>query len=260
MSHGPRCRSRGPESIPEVAKRGHPVCLQVLIKAGAVEEKDKCQSVYQIALEYAVAKGNVACVKILVEAGADMNGSKSRGRPLIEAVKGDRTECVELLLSKGADVNISEQSGWTALHSAARCGYETCLEVLLKARADVNSIQVNGNTALIEAAKSGHRKCISLLLNGGADVHVENVYEDTALTIASKMKVACNSFGPLVAAGADVNIRDVFGTPVIVDAALKCSDKELQILVDAGADDECQGQRGKYTINNCKWKECARSV
>ena len=112
VSHG-RCRSRGPESIPEVAKRGHPVCLQALIKAGAIEEKDKCQSVYQIALEYAVATGKVACVQILVEAGADVNGSKSRGRPLIEAVKGDHRECVEFLLNKGADVNLSERSGWT---------------------------------------------------------------------------------------------------------------------------------------------------
>ena len=111
----------------------------------------------------------------------------------------------------------------------------------------------------MEAAKAGNRKCISLILNGGADVHVENVYGDTALTIASKMKVGCNSFGPLVAAGVDVNIKDVFGTPVIVDAALKCSAKELQILVDAGADVNAKDKEGKYTINNCKWKECARS-
>ena len=85
-----------------------------------------------------------------------MNGSKSRGRPLTEAVKGDHRECVELLLSKGADVNASERSGWTALNSAARLGHETCLEILLKAGADVNSIQENGNTALMEAAKSGN--------------------------------------------------------------------------------------------------------
>ena len=177
-----------------------------------------------------------------------MNGSKSRGRPLTEAVKGDHRECVELLLSKGADVNASERFGWTALNSAARLGHETCLKILLKAGADVNSIHEYGNTALMEAVKSGNRKCISLLLNGGADVHVENVYGDTALTIASKMKVGCNSFGPLVAAGAGVNIRDVFGTPVIVDAALKCSDKELQILTDAGADVNATDKEGNTPL------------
>ena len=45
VSHG-RCCTRGPESIPEVAEREHPVCLQLLIKAGAVVEKDNRQGVY----------------------------------------------------------------------------------------------------------------------------------------------------------------------------------------------------------------------
>ena len=278
VSHG-RCRSCGPESIPEVAERGHPVCLQALIQAQAVVGKDQLQSVYQIALEYAAAKGNIACAEIMLEAGADVNGSGSFGRPLIEAIKGGHRECVEFLLSKGvdvngkklcrplieavkgdhqqssefllskgADVNVDEHSGRTALNSAAHCGRLSCLEVLIKAGADVNSIQDNGNTALMEAVKSGNRNCIVLLLNGGADVHLENVYGDIALTTAAKTKVGCYSFGPLVAAGADVNIRDVFGTPVIVDAALKCSDKELQILVDAGADVNATDKEGNTPL------------
>ena len=62
------------------------------------------------------------------------------------------------------------------------------------------------------------------------------------------MKVGCNSFGLLVAAGADVNIKHVFSTPVIVDAALKCSDKELQILADAGADVNATDKEGNTPL------------
>ena len=52
----------------------------------------------------------------------------------------------------------------------------------------------------------------------------------------------------LIAAGADVNVRDVFGTPVIVDAALKCSEKELQILIDAGADVNATDRAGNTPL------------
>ena len=229
-----RCMVCGPECLPEVAERGHPVCLQTLIKARAIREKDNRQGVYQLALRGAVGKGNVACAKILVEVGANVNGYE--WYILIEAVTGGNKECVEFLLSIGADVNIAEGSGCTALDVAARDGQEACLTLLIKAGADVNSKQLNGNTALMEAAKSGNINCILSLLNAGADVNIGNIYGDTALTVAAKTKVSCNSFGPLVKAGADVNIKNVFGTPVIIDAILKCSDKELQILIDAGAD------------------------
>ena len=243
-----RCMRRGPECLSKVAERGHPVCLQYLIKAGVVR-KYFYMNMYQSALECAVGKGNIACAKILVEAGADVNGHwLSCQNPLIEAIKGGNEECVEFVLKNGANVNVSDGNGCTALGVAVRNGKEACLNLLIKAGADVNSIQKHGHTALMEAARSGNINCILSLLNAEADVNIGNIYGDTALTVAAKTKVSCNSFGPLVEAGADVNTKNIYGTPVIIDAILKCSDKELQILIDAGADVNGVDKEGNTAI------------
>ena len=238
----------GPESIPRVAMVGHPVCLKALIKAGAIMDKHKWKSVYQEALELAISRGNVACVEILVEAGADVNKKNYYSAPLINAAKGDHEECVELLLSKGADVNVSERSGCTAVDLAARNGNEACLNLLIKAGADVNSLKENGFTTLMEAIRFGHTKCVSILIEAGADVNATNSYGHSAITVAAKKKISCRNFQLLIDTGADVNSVDFFGTPVIVDAVLKCSDTELQILIDAGADVNAMDKEGNTPL------------
>ena len=45
-----------------------------------------------------------------------------------------------------------------------------------------------------------------------------------------------------------MNAIDFFVAPVIVDAALKCSDKELQILVDAGTDVNATDKEGNTAL------------
>ena len=112
----------------------------------------------------------------------------------------------------------------------------------------------------MEAAKSGNRNCVLSLLKQGADVNIENVYGDTALAVAAKTKVSCSSFGPLVEAGADVNIRDLLGTPLIISAILKCSHQELQKLVDAGADVNLTDKEGNTPLITASGKSAPGRV
>ena len=109
---------------------------------------------------------------------------------------------------------------------AARHGHEACLNLLIKAAADVNSLKANGFTTLMEAIRFGHTKCVSSLIEAGADVNATNIYGHSAITVAAKKKISCPNFRLLINAGADVNTVDLVGTPVIVDGALKCSNKE----------------------------------
>ena len=238
----------GPESIPNVAHHGHPECLAALIKAGAVMDRHKRKSIYQEALELATKRGNIASVKILVEAGADVNKNNHYGTPLVRAAKGGHEECLEFFLSKGVDVNACERSCCTALDLAARHGHEACLNLLIEAGANVNSLKPNGFTTLMEAIRFGHTKCVSSLIEAGADVNATNSYGHSAITVAAKKKISCPHFPLLLSAGADVNAVDYSGTPVIVDAALKCSDKELQILIDAGADVNAVDKEGNTPL------------
>ena len=211
-------------------------------------DKHKRKSIFQEALEMAAAKGNVACVDILVEAGADVNKKDYYGTPLVRAAKGGHEECVQFLLSKGADVNVSECSGCRAFDLAARHGNETCLNLLIKAGADVNSLKENGFTTLMEAIRFGNKKCVSALIKAGPDVNASNSYGHSAITMAAKKKISCSNFQLLIDTGADVNVVDFFGTPVIVDAVLKCSDIELHILIDAGADVNATDKEGNSPL------------
>jgi ankyrin repeat protein len=63
---------------------------------------------------------------------------------------------VRLLLEKGADVEAKDNSGWTALHYAARRGHEAVVRLLLEKGVDVEAKTSNGWMALRGAANSGH--------------------------------------------------------------------------------------------------------
>lgn len=65
------------------------------------------------------------------------------------------------------------QDGWSALHWAAKNGYDTILQELLKSNADVNICNKNGNTALHKAARFGHLGAVTLLAKAGVDLNLQ---------------------------------------------------------------------------------------
>ena len=175
----------GSESIPLAASRGHPICLDILIKAGAIISKRNREYVYQDALECALRRGNIACVQVLVEAGADVNHLGQIYRPLSRAANFGHEECVEYLLGNGADVNGIDRIGRTALHCAAEFGYDDIINLLLKAGVDVSIVYRSGGTPLHSACEHGNRICLDLLIEAGVDVNAVDKEGNTALITAS---------------------------------------------------------------------------
>lgn len=98
----------------------------------------------------------------------------ARGRLLRIVVYNGPAAAARLLLEHGADVNASD-SGWTALHVAARDGRLEMLGLLLEAGANVEA-RWEGKTALYCTSWGAHdvytikstRKCAKLLLSHGA--------------------------------------------------------------------------------------------
>ena len=89
---------------------------------------------------------------------------------------GDRSlACLALLLNtRGIDINARNVQGATALHTAARRGYENSMQSLLISGCRRDVQDADGNTALHLAAIFGHRACTEALLHNGADPSVRN--------------------------------------------------------------------------------------
>ena len=65
-----------------------------------------------------------------------------------------------LLLEHKTDVNAKDESGWIALHWAAKNGYETVVQLLLDHKTDVNAKDESGWISLHWAAQNGHEAVV----------------------------------------------------------------------------------------------------
>lgn len=119
------------------------------------------------------------------------------------------------------DINIEANFGYTALMAASKFGYTTFAKLLLDKKADINITDKIGTTALIFASDYGHTEIVQMLLEAGArseagaKVNLRNhIWAQTALHRASH-KGHIKIVELLLAHGADVNLKDAFGTTAL---------------------------------------------
>ncbi|HEX7317645.1 MAG TPA: ankyrin repeat domain-containing protein [Pyrinomonadaceae bacterium] len=133
----------------------------------------------------AVEEGDIGAVDLLLAAGMSPDVKDESGRTaLISAASRGRNHVSQKLLSRGADVNARDANGSTALMQSALGGHKETTDVLLGSNADVNLRDNNGQTALIRAAARGHADIVRSLLNRGARTDVKDRSGRDALTWA----------------------------------------------------------------------------
>ena len=145
-------------------------------------------------------------LQMLLERGANVNmqlflrpakqrgGTMSRGTtPLIQAASSGDVEAIKLLLEHGADVNLPQADLQTAASAiaGARGNPDRLVEGLnllvaaganLNVRAVPHHLQRNrGGTPLIDAVRSNNAKVIEVLVAAGADINAKDVDGLTAL-------------------------------------------------------------------------------
>ena len=109
---------------------------------------------------------------IMVAAGLGSVDADTRGFYLTEDTQQRSIESLKLLIKAGGDVNSKDSRGLTALHEAARWGWNDVVQFLVESGADPNAKDNRGNTPIDSAlGKAGGNS------RGGARI---DVHEDTA--------------------------------------------------------------------------------
>ncbi len=226
--NAPGCSGR--RALTLAAEAGFPeMVLFLLLNNAQIDAQD---DEGETALMKAVRKGHKEVVTILIKARANVNKKSLNGNtPLTIAVGHQKIELVKLLLEAKADINEPGMCNWTALTIAAHRENEALVALLLEHGADVNCMQLYNvfNGLTLPAHIDPSKNCYSPLT---CSLQKNNT------AIASK----------LIAAKANLNVRDVDGlTPLI--KVIQLNNRTLFFkLLEAGSDVNERDQKGRTAL------------
>uniref|UniRef100_A0A2M4ACA0 Putative transient receptor potential channel pyrexia n=3 Tax=Anopheles triannulatus TaxID=58253 RepID=A0A2M4ACA0_9DIPT len=207
-------------------------------------------------LHCAVRSNAVDCLRFFIKKGADVNSLHRNGTNAIHlAADLGHGQCLAVLLEcPTADTNVRVRQGdkqMTALHLAADEGNLDCVTQLLARGADVRARNHRGFSPLHLAARSGSTDCVEALLKlGGCDPNVIDFDERTPLhTAVGKSETAVEMLEILIAWGANVNQKDIYGFTALHLAALDALGPCVEVLLHNGADVTMKSRKGTSALN-----------
>jgi ankyrin repeat protein len=245
----------------DAARSGDIAGLRALLKQGAnVNASDGDGTT---ALHWASYRDDLDSADLLIRAGANVNATNDLGAtPLWTASQNASAVMVARLLEAGANPNLALLAGETPLMVAARSGGTAVVQQLLEKGADPNARGARGQTALMWAAAQQHPDVVKVLLAHGVDLQARSNRESmvqavmphgylpynreipfgsqTALLFAARVGDLASAT-LLVAAGANVNDADAWGTSAVTLAAHSGFQPIVEFLLDKGADPNAAG-------------------
>ena len=168
---------------------------------------------------------NASTVRHLIEHGADPKAVSRNATDFLQrAAMFSEPEVVRLLAGSGRGRKRPNSAGVSALSLAFSCDEDGRVKMLLEAGSDVNAangsagrvkngpIALTQITPLMRAASSANATGVVELLATGAKVNDVDVRRMTALMLAiANEKPNLEAIRALIAAGADLTIKDVYG-------------------------------------------------
>jgi ankyrin repeat protein len=210
----------GEELLCQAARSDLPECIVLLLERGvSVNAKD---SSGKTALNYASYNGN-SCVKVLLEKGANPNSVSSvEESPIMLPLIFAKTDTIKELINAGTDLTFNSMN---ALHVAVFLGDIFSTVFLIRRGVDVNVVTENaGETPLHYVCGSNVKTTIikTLLASKHYNVCVNYNAEDCARE--------------LLANGADVNRKDIYGLSPLHVACREGENGLVKLFIEHGAD------------------------
>jgi ankyrin repeat protein len=131
------------------------LALEDLLAAGADPNEVDVEGYQSTPLAYACEHGDEAAVRALLGAGADTNVA-AFAPPLVAATTHGFSALVDLLLKAKADVDGADESGASALWTAAANGFADIARKLVEAGANRALADNDGKLPAIVARENGH--------------------------------------------------------------------------------------------------------
>jgi len=253
-AHPERPGRGGETPLALAVEAGHAAVARALLAAGADPEAGGRQGP---PLARAARRGDAELAALLVDAGADPGAPLVQGRNAAWiAFERGHGEVVRRLLEWGGAAAVPRLGERTRLHDAAFEGDVEILRELLDLGVDPDASDGRGGTALAllaslppEARAAGpaaaRERAARLLLERGASP--DRVRADGPAPLARAVRRHPALVGPLLAAGADPDVRDAAGRPVLVAASQAGRADLVRALLRAGADPDAATAGRKAT-------------
>jgi ankyrin repeat protein len=192
-------------------------------------------------LHAAAHAGNLAEIRKLAPNKALLDSRDARGRtPLHVATFARQREAIRLLAGAGASLDALERDRYDAVTIAAVADDEETLRLLLSLGASAKQVTSRyDGTALIAAAHLGHAGVVRQLIAAGAPLdHVNNLHWTAvieSIVLGDGGTRHQQTLQALIAAGADLNLRDRQGNTPLQLARSRGYTRMVQLLQQAGA-------------------------
>ncbi|XP_069183399.1 transient receptor potential cation channel subfamily A member 1 homolog [Procambarus clarkii] len=184
-------------------------------------------------LHFAAQKGELDTLNLLIQEGANPNIKDSQKYlPLHHAAEWGYHECCKVLASFYSVGRTQDRQDIPPVMLAARKGHYRCYKEIVDAKADMNLNYKDGvgNTALHIAAKLGFEKFVDLLLETGAPPDIQNNVGNTPV-MEAVIKNKVNCVKELIENGAAVSIKNNAERSVLHLAAAKKADECMEYLL-----------------------------